>query len=186
MQSAVHWALLGLVIERPSYGYELAQRFEHAYDGMLRLSGVSYVYTALDSLQRRGMIEEIPGTRTGRQPRPRYRATPAGMLGFKEHLIAEIGEDFRRSRLFARQLAALAHEPDLALEVIDRYGQACLQEAADAPLPQPSASSLDAAAGLASRLVCEEGRLTTEAKLPWVEYARREFKALTGSSPPRR
>ena len=28
MQSAVQWALLGLVIERPSYGYELVKRFE--------------------------------------------------------------------------------------------------------------------------------------------------------------
>ena len=78
MQSAVHWALLGLVIERPSYGYELAHRFEHAYDGMLRLSGISYVYTALDMLQRRGMIEEIAGTRAGRQPKPRYRSYRRG------------------------------------------------------------------------------------------------------------
>src|SRR5450755_3254873 len=78
MQSAVHWALLGLVIERPSYGYELAHRFEHAYAGMLHLSGISYVYTALDTLQRRGLIEEIAGTRAGRQPKPRYRATSDG------------------------------------------------------------------------------------------------------------
>jgi DNA-binding PadR family transcriptional regulator len=186
MQSAVHWALLGLVIERPSYGYELAHRFEHAYEGMLRLSGVSYVYTALDTLQRRGMIQEIPGTRTGRQPRPRYRATPEGVRGFKEHLIAQIGEDFRRSRLFARQLAAFAHDPDLALEVIERYGQACLQEAGDAPMPGGGDAVVDAASGLASRLVCEDGRLTMEAKLPWIEYARREFKALAGDGLSRR
>jgi DNA-binding PadR family transcriptional regulator len=178
MQSAVHWALLGLVIERPSYGYELAHRFEHAYAGMLRLSGVSYVYTALDTLQRRGMIEEIRGTRTGRQPRPRYRATPEGIREFKEHLIAQIGEDFRRSRLFARQLAAFVRDPDLALEVIEHYGQACLQEAGDTPIPSADELVVDGVAGLASRLVCEDGRLTMEAKLPWVEYARREFKAL--------
>jgi DNA-binding PadR family transcriptional regulator len=186
MQSAVHWALLGLVIERPSYGYELAHRFEHAYAGMLRLSGVSYVYTALDTLQRRGMIEETPGTRGGRQPRPRYRATPEGVCDYKEHLIAQIGEDFRRSRLFARQLAAFAHHPELGLEVIERYGQACLREAGDAPMPSAGDAALDAVSGLASRLVCEEGRLTTEAKLPWVEYARREFKGLAGSALPRR
>ncbi|HLL92041.1 MAG TPA: helix-turn-helix transcriptional regulator [Solirubrobacteraceae bacterium] len=186
MQSAVHWALLGLVIERPSYGYELAHRFEHAYAGMLRLSGVSYVYTALDTLQRRGMIEETPGTRSGRQPRPRYRATPEGVDGYKEHLIAQIGEDFRRSRLFARQLAAFAHDPDLALEIIERYGQACLQEAGDAPLPAVGDEGLDQVSGLASRLVCEDGRLTMEAKLPWVEYARSQFKALAGDRLARR
>src|ERR1700686_2678289 len=100
MQSAVHWALLGLVIERPSYGYELAHRFEHAYAGMLHLSGISYVYTALDTLQRRGLIEEIAGTRAGRQPKPRYRATSEGVLAYQERLTEQIQEDMRRARLF--------------------------------------------------------------------------------------
>ncbi len=178
MQSAVHWALLGLVIERPSYGYELAQRFESAYEGMLQLSGVSYVYTALDTLQSRGMIEEIAGTRTGRQPKPRYRATADGVRNYQERLILQIREDFRRSRLFARQLAVLAREPEMALDVIERYGQACLAEAGEIPLPAPCEDCEDAAAGLASRLISEERRLAIESRLPWIDYARREFKAL--------
>ena len=178
MQSAVHWALLGLVIERPSYGYELAHRFEHAYAGMLQLSGISYVYTALDTLQCRGMIEEIPGTRAGRQPKPRYRATSDGVRSYQERLIAQMREDFRRSRLFARQLAVFAQEPEMALDVIERYGQACLLEAGETPIPTPTGSCADVVSGLASRLVSEERRLTMEAKLPWIDYARREFKAL--------
>lgn len=181
MQSAVHWALLGLVIERPSYGYELAHRFEHAYAGMLQLSGISYVYTALDTLQCRGMIEEIPGTRTGRQPKPRYRATPAGVESYQERLIEQMREDFRRSRLFARQLAVLAQEPEMALAVIERYGQACLEEAGETPLPAPADASSDPSGGLAMRLVSEERRRSIEAKLPWIDYARREFKALVAS-----
>jgi DNA-binding PadR family transcriptional regulator len=179
MQSAVHWALLGLVIERPSYGYELAHRFEHAYDGMLRLSGISYVYTALDMLQRRGMIEEIAGTRAGRQPKPRYRATAEGVRSYQDRLTEQIQDDLRRSRLFARQLAVFAHEPEMALEIIERYGQACLEEAAGTSVPSATTDQPpDAIAGLATRLVSEESRLSMEAKLPWVEYARREFKAL--------
>jgi DNA-binding PadR family transcriptional regulator len=178
MQSAVHWALLGLVIERPSYGYELAQRFEHAYAGMLQLSGISYVYTALDSLQCRDMIEEIPGTRTGRQPKPRYRATAEGVRSYQERLILQMGEDSRRSRLFARQLAALAQQPEMALDVIERYGQACLAEAGETPLPAPREDCEDTVAGLAARLASEERRLAIESRLPWIDYARREFKAL--------
>jgi DNA-binding PadR family transcriptional regulator len=185
MQSAVHWALLGLVIERPSYGYELAQRFEVAYDGMLHLSGISYVYTALDTLQRRDMIEEIPGTRSGRQPKPRYRATAEGVESYKERLTAQIQEDFRRSRLFARQLAVFAREPEIALEVIDRYGEACLEEASEVSILSPAPSAVDAVSGLAARLVSEESRLAMEAKLPWVEYARSQFRALVASRPSR-
>lgn len=178
MQSAVQWALLGLVIERPSYGYELAQRFETAYAGMLHLSGVSYVYTALDTLQRRGMVEEISGTRSGRQPKPRYRATAEGVDSYKERLTEQIQEDFRRSRLFARQLAVFAHEPEVALEVIERYSLACLEEASHAAMPAPTGQPGDAGSGLAARLITEECRLAMEAKLPWVDYARSEFRAL--------
>jgi DNA-binding PadR family transcriptional regulator len=186
MQSAVQWALLGLVIERPSYGYELAQRFETAYAGMLHLSGVSYVYTALDTLQRRDLIEEIPGTRSGRQPKPRYRATDEGVESYKERLTAQIQEDFRRSRLFARQLAVFAHEPDVALEIIERYSEACLEQAGEAPIAGLAPSAPDAVSGLAARLVSEESRLAMDAKLPWVDYARREFKALKAARDERR
>jgi DNA-binding PadR family transcriptional regulator len=185
MQSAVHWALLGLVIERPSYGYELAQRFESAYQGMLHLSGISYVYTALDTLQRRSMIEEIPGTRAGRQPKPRYRATDEGVRAYQARLTEQIQENLRRARLFARQLAVFAQEPEMGLEIIERYGQACLDEAGGATMPSDD-QPVDAISALAARLVSEESRLSLEAKLPWVEYARREFKALAAARTPSR
>ena len=184
MQSAVHWALLGLVIERPSYGYELAHRFEHAYEGMLHLSGISYVYTALDTLKRRGMVQEIPGTRAGRQPKPRYRATSEGVHSYQERLTRQIRDDLRRSRLFARQLAVFAQEPERALEIIERYGEACLEEAGRSAVTPAAVSPRDAASGLAGRLVSEESRLALGAKLPWVEYARREFKALAENRAP--
>jgi DNA-binding PadR family transcriptional regulator len=59
MRSEVNWALLGLVIERSSYAYELARRFERTYDGVLALSAVSHVYTALETLRSRGLVEYI-------------------------------------------------------------------------------------------------------------------------------
>src|ERR1700733_5762571 len=64
MHSPVNWALLGLVIERPSYAYELAHRFERTYEGALSLSSVSHVYTALATLRDRGLVQEVPGTQT--------------------------------------------------------------------------------------------------------------------------
>ena len=50
MQSPVNWALLGLVIERPSYAYELAQRFERTYDG--RRSSLSQPLARLHRARR--------------------------------------------------------------------------------------------------------------------------------------
>src|ERR1041385_2639586 len=113
LQSAVQWALLGLVIERPSYGYELATRFERAYGEALRLSSVSYAYTALQAREQRGMIEEVAHASSGRQPKPIYRATPAGVEAFQEQLVCEVSEERRRSRVSARKLAVFAGEPEL-------------------------------------------------------------------------
>jgi DNA-binding PadR family transcriptional regulator len=180
LQSRVHWALLGLLIESPSHGYGLARRFEEAYGGMLRLSGTSYVYTALDVLQARSLIEQLSGgdESAGRQPKPRYRATTLGVRAYQERLVVQLREDCRRSRLFARQLAVMENDPDTAIEVIERCRQVCLEEAVGTRVM--SRADEGGSSGLAARLVAEEGRLTTQGKMLWVSFARQQFKALVG------
>jgi DNA-binding PadR family transcriptional regulator len=181
MRSLVNWALLGLVIDRPSYAYELAQRFERTYEDALTLSSVSHVYMALSTLKDRELIEEIPGTRSGRQPKPHYRPTGKGLTEYREWLVEQICEDRQRQRLFVLQLGALTRNPDIALEIIDRFEQACLREASRTPLPSAANPTADGAAQLLGRLVDEESRLSLGAKLSWVEYARQQFKALAST-----
>ena len=181
LQSAVQWALLGLVIERPSYGYELATRFERVYGGVLRLSSLSYAYKVLETLQEHQLIELVPGTGSDRQPKPIYRPTPEGVAAFEEHLIAEIAEDRRRSRLSARKLTAFAQDPEAGLALIARIRDACLKEAVQAGLPSPPMDvEPDQAGRLAERLAGEEGRLAIDAKLTWLDYAARELQAHAG------
>jgi len=177
--SLVQWALIGLLIERSSYGYELAQRFERTYGELLRLSGVSYVYTALDALKRRGLIEEIEVSDDRRMPRVHYRVTEKGVKAYQERLLAQMRENDRRSRLLARQLALLVPEPELALGVLDRYERECLEEAEHTPVSSPRiAVGREGGSHTAERLAAEERRLSLDARLAWVEYARRELKAL--------
>jgi DNA-binding PadR family transcriptional regulator len=178
MQSPVNWALLGVVIERPSYAYELAQRFDRTYDGALSLSSTSHVYTALRSLLERKLIEEVPGSGTGRQPKPCYRASDGAIEQYKQWLVGQLSEERRRQRLFAIELAALMSEPELARAVIDGYEQACLQEGSESPLPPHSGSREDPSSRLAERLVSEENRLVLDARLRWVQYVRRELRAI--------
>jgi DNA-binding PadR family transcriptional regulator len=178
MRSPVNWAVLGLVIERSSYGYEILQRFERNYGDLLRLSSPSQIYTALDSLMDRGMIEGTsePAGVASRQPRLHYRATEQGALRYQEHLMRQAEEDRRRSSLFARELAALA--PDAALAVLDRYEQMCLSQATRAQPPDVEPAVIDASGTLADRLAAEEERLAMEAKLPWIEYARGQLRGV--------
>lgn len=186
MQSPVNWALLGLVIERPSYAYELAQRFDRTYDSALSLSSTSHVYTALRALEDRGLVEEVPGSGTGRQPKPRYRASEGAIEHYQAWLVSQLAEERRRQRLFAMELAALMSDPEVARGVIDGYEQACVAEGADSPLRGADGSLGAAESRLASRLACEQNRLAVGARLQWVQYVRRELKALSERKAPGR
>ncbi|HEY8304414.1 MAG TPA: PadR family transcriptional regulator [Solirubrobacteraceae bacterium] len=173
MRSVVNWALLGLIIERPSYAYELARRFERTYDGTIALSSVSHAYTALGALRERGFIEEVPLEGRGTRSKHRYRASG---LGFEEHarwLIGSVGEDRCHQRVLIVQLGALARYPQRAIAVLDSYEQACMAEMAAAP-----AASEEQGPGvirLVARLAREETQLRVAAKLAWVQYVRDEF-----------
>jgi DNA-binding PadR family transcriptional regulator len=179
MQSPVNWALLGLVIERPSYAYELAQRFDRTYEGALSLSSTSHVYTALHALERRGLVEEVPGSGTGRQPKPCYRATDGAVEHYQRWLVSQFADECRRQRLFAMELAALMSDPDIARGVIDGYEQACVAEGGESPLRPTDGSFGGVESRLATRLASEQNRLAVGARLEWVQYVRRQLKALT-------
>jgi len=180
MQSAVQCALLGLVIERPSYGYELARRFEHTYGELLHLSAPSYIYTALDALRRRELIEEVPGVSAQRLPKPHYQATEKGRAAYRDHLLAQMLTSQRRRHLFFRELAVLAHEPEAALEIIEIYEQEYLKAAKVAPLRHGGPP--DTPASFAAELAAEDRRLGIDGTLAWLDHARRRLKILAEHS----
>jgi len=180
VRSPVSWALVGLVIERPSYGYELSQRFTRSYGDALELSSTSQIYTALDTLNRNGLLEEfVPQgdpAHPGRQPKPHYRATPAGVKGHGDWLVSLLRQERRRSRVLARQLAVLA--PADALQVIDLCERVCLEDVA---APSGHGPGEERMSELAGRLVGEDQRVALVARLAWIEYARSELRALAAA-----
>src|SRR6185312_11203573 len=113
MRSAVNWAVLGLVIERPSYGYELFQRLERRYGGVLD-PPISQIYAALNALERAELIEPLPlherdraleeGLRPAakRQPKVHYRATASGARAFREWVAEQMRDDPRHVELLRR------------------------------------------------------------------------------------
>ncbi len=111
MHSPVNWALLGLVIERPSYAYELARRFERTYDGALSLSSVSHIYTALATLRERGLVRDMPAGPSATRSRRRYEATTEGIAEHGEWVVGLVAEERRRQRVLMAQLGALARTP---------------------------------------------------------------------------
>jgi DNA-binding PadR family transcriptional regulator len=182
MHSSVNWALLGLIIARPSYAYELARRFERTYEGALSLSSVSHVYTALGTLRERALVREVSEDGGGlSRSRRRYEATSAGLVEHAQWLVAQASDERRRQRLLVTQLGALAATPERALEVLAEYEQVCLAELAAAPGAGEDAAGM---IGLIARLVGEETRLSLAAKLRWVQYARAQLASRAASTSP--
>jgi DNA-binding PadR family transcriptional regulator len=179
MHSPINWALLGLVIERPSYGYELVQRFERTYGDKLRLASHSHAYSALDVLEQRGLIEELPdpdATGTGRQPKVPYRATDEGLSAYHRWMRGQVAEDRRRHHVFLLQMTALSRDPDEALAILSDYEKSCLTDNSATTIPREDPGG-GGALGLQDRLVAEEKRLTAAARLEWARFARSEIKA---------
>jgi DNA-binding PadR family transcriptional regulator len=184
MRSPVNWALLGLLIERPSYGYELTQRFEYTYGELIELSSPSHVYTALEVLLRRGMIEAIQGSEvdgaTPRQAKLHYAATSEGVAGYEEHLVEDATEERRRGQLFALKMIALVRGQGRGAEVLDRCEEACDEEVA-----KPTrivGGGIDGGGRITEELVDENDRLLVEAKRSWFIEARDQMeKATLGS-----
>jgi DNA-binding PadR family transcriptional regulator len=187
MRSSVNWTVLGLVIERASYGWELWTRFERLYGDVLPIGSESNVYGALDALRDRGFIEGVreprrDGSGANRQPKPHYRATAEGVDAYAAWVIAQAREHNRRSLLFARQLGALAQQPQTALGILERYELACLDDKG-AKIPTASEFPARVVPGLADRLASAYGRSVMAATFGWIDYARREFAALAGRRP---
>jgi DNA-binding PadR family transcriptional regulator len=181
LRATVNWAVLGLVIERPSYGYELWNRFERQWGDVIDVSGAPSIYSALNRLKEKAYIEEFPSPqskpRGGRQPKPWNRATGAGLFAYEAWVIDQAREHSRRSGQFARLLGALAGQPGTAIAILDRYEQACLDDT-DSRIPVESHITAAPAPGLAERLESAYGRSLKAATLGWIAVARREFEEL--------
>jgi DNA-binding PadR family transcriptional regulator len=84
------YAVLGLVIERPGYGYQLAQRLEDRFGS----SGFapSGVYSALDQLSRDDLVRSAgemgAGPTRRAAPRTIYEATEEGIEHFEAWMLA--------------------------------------------------------------------------------------------------
>lgn len=184
LRSPVASAVLGLVIEKPSHGYEINQRFRERFGQFLQADRSS-IYRTLGRLVRDGLIEampldEIPFVRRGAKVGPSYRATSDGARAYRVRLAEHARADPRSSDLLGRLMLAAMSSVDAALDFLDSYEQKCIQDAkALAPPSRDSAASASAAGavGLVQRLLLDKQRRAIDADLAWLSYAKAELRA---------
>jgi DNA-binding PadR family transcriptional regulator len=180
MTSPVNWAVLGLVIERPSYGFEIANRFERVYAETLSLSGASHIYSALDRLVDRGLAETMPGG-GGRQPKLHYRATALGVASYEDWVVDRVADEQRRQELWVRQLGIFACDPGAALRLLERIQRQYLKDAGQIGRSS-GPSAMASRPALIDDLVAERRRLEAGGTLSWFRYAQERFEALAQHS----
>jgi DNA-binding PadR family transcriptional regulator len=179
LQASVNWAVLGLVIEKPSYGYEIGRRFLTRFADFVPAS-LSNIYTTLDRLVRLGLIEPThaqAATVSGRQQKLHYRATSEGARAYRTWLARRLREIDHRSELLLRLLSVCLRGVPALDEVLQRYEAECLEEQRRLEAHPPARTSEDPELmpELLARMVADERTSMLAAQLDWVRRTRVEL-----------
>jgi DNA-binding PadR family transcriptional regulator len=190
VKAGTRYAVLGLLLERPSYGYEVLVRFRRAFDAGRWAVSPQGLYASLDRLERDGLIEPVAEQVAGgrrRQPKTPYRVTASGARELRQFLASPMNADPSRAEFLVRLQCAVSKDAQALLRLLDGYEHACLDELAriggEAQADEPAAAQL---AELVERLALEDRRLGLQARLTWIEFARQELHgAGAGQEAPR-
>jgi DNA-binding PadR family transcriptional regulator len=171
----VKYAVLGLVIERPGYGQDLAQRFRNRVASWELES--SAIHEALEELEREGSIRSTGATAHAPRgvPRSVYEATGQGQARFDHWIGAPpSGPDFR-DELHLRIATAQPGNLDRLIEITYEQERLCLERlqlhAGRASFGEVLArgGSWEAVAGL---IVRDAEVMHLEATMDWLARAR--------------
>lgn len=176
--SVRHWLVLALVIERPSYGYELAMRYTQRF-GVIQPLATTNVYNSLDQLERHELIAQLHSvqlraTRGPRGKRAYYEATLKGVNAHAEWLQAPIKEEYWKTELLARIATATSIGMSGLRKLLDEYEQHVLKDLELAGQLQPAGREpIEDIRALLSTLIGQERRIKCVAEQRWAESARR-------------
>jgi DNA-binding PadR family transcriptional regulator len=174
--TAAEYAILGLVRQRPTYGYEL-QRQLTGGKGLARVCPVepAMVYAILKSLSG---LELIDGEwdRSAYPPRAVYVATSEGDATFERWLRQPVGRMREvRHEFMVKLFFAMESDPDLADELVSEQIEACAAYGAELEheMVEVEPGSFDAIA-LTSKI--SAAHLTAE----WLSQCRKQMRDSRG------
>jgi DNA-binding PadR family transcriptional regulator len=168
-------AVLGLVIERPGYGYDLARRLEERFGS----SGFAPtgVYSALDQLSSEELVRSAgarPGGANERAaPRTIYEATPKGIDRFEGWMLGDSSLAPVRDELYMKIALSRPHNLLRLIELTQTQEQDCLsllhqlREPVGRPQGRPKAWS-----EVAVLLVRDAEIKQLQARIEWLQKAR--------------
>jgi len=178
VKAGTKYAVLGLLLEQPSYGYEVLVRFRQAFDAGQWAVSPQGLYASLDRLERDGLIEPVAapaGEARRRQPKTPYRVTAQGARELRQFLESPINADPSRAEFLVRLQCAVSKDAAALLELLDGYENACLEELARIGAEGGTDRQV---IDLVERLALEDRRLGLQARLNWIEFAREQLQGV--------
>jgi PadR family transcriptional regulator, regulatory protein AphA len=119
------YALLGLLRERPAYGYQLGERLRERLGPAWAINS-GHLYQTLKRMEKEGLIERVDGAEHDRDDRHVYAITDGGEAEFQSWFEQDVGslQLLRRPLLVKIALAGPERLED-ALKQIDAYERGC-------------------------------------------------------------
>ena len=180
--SAKH-AVLGLVIERPGYGYDLARRLQERFGS----SGFAPtgVYSALDQLSADELVRNAgsraDGSNERAAPRTIYEATSKGMDHFEEWMLGGSSLAPVRDELYMKIALSRPHNLSRLIDLARAQEEECLTRL-ECLKPQTDGSrgTPRAWSDVAVLLVRDAEIKQLQARIEWLQRARMVMDKLNG------
>jgi DNA-binding PadR family transcriptional regulator len=172
-------AVLGLVIERPGYGYDLARRLQERFGS----SGFAPtgVYSALDQLSSEALVRSA-GEEAGTAQRTVYEATAAGIERFEQWMLDSSSLAPVRDELYMKLALSKPHNLSRLIELARAQEKDCLAQLQ--ALRAPISSGAAAPTGwsdVAVLLVRDAEIRQLQARVEWLQKACSIMTKLNGS-----
>jgi DNA-binding PadR family transcriptional regulator len=177
-QSPLKGALLGLLVQGPSYGYELANRLERQLGPSWTIIRPS-LYRMLRGLQAEGLISSEPSEQASSDSaRIVYRATSSAEPAFVAWMDSPAPLEQARAQLQARMVVARPEDLPRLLVALNGHERELFAKRAEIEAGLPPRHSLRAAM---MYLVRDASLQQIRGELMWVDMSRRMILDLIGS-----
>ncbi len=177
-------AVLGLVIERPGYGYDLARRLQERFGS----SGFAPtgVYSALDQLGAEALVRSAGsravGTNERAAPRMIYEATPKGIDHFEQWMLGGSSLAPVRDELYMKIALSKPHNLSRLIELAQVQEQDCLARLEELRRPATRSRSVPKAWPEVAVLLVRDAEIKQlQARVEWLQKARVVMDKLNGA-----
>lgn len=192
---SVKYAVLGLLVQRRGYGYDLVQRFEEQVGPGWQLNAGA-IYVALDKLEHDGLVRPIATEdaiaptrrRTVRgAPRVVYEPTERGLARFDEWMKEPSALAPLREELHLKLALSRRHDLPRLLELVVEQEQICLrrlEEHADATSLEELAERNVPWPALSAAMVRDAEAEHLQATVVWLRRVLTAMRAQLGAAAP--